>query len=178
MLHCEFVKYSDPRIRFHLQKCGISHFISPLLSSFMCPVCGYVSMLCYAIIVLDSPEQRTGPALCNLTTGLHSSRGFKWQALSLLSESQEPEAVNDQNDHIFYFKLISPSHSPCLLSFHPHWYLRMWLNKQVPQQKLIHQKASWNGKELKDMPDMYLVNLLPFVPYKVDVPCFCTTVLQ
>lgn len=96
MLHCEFVRCPDSCIRLHLQKCDISHFTSPLLFSCIHRVC-YVSMLCFANVVvpfvLNSPEQRTAPVLRTLTTGLHSSRGLESQALSLLSESQEPRVI-------------------------------------------------------------------------------------
>lgn len=46
LLHCEFVSQSDPCVRFHLQKCDISHL--PLVSLLYV----YVFMLCDANVVL------------------------------------------------------------------------------------------------------------------------------
>lgn len=65
------------------------------------------------VVHLDSAEKKTVPLLSNLTTSLHSSRGLRSQALSLLCrESKARAGLWPLLWHIF----SSPSHFPCLLS--------------------------------------------------------------
>lgn len=93
-----------PKVSLHLQNCDISHSLPPR-SLYICPirVCFHVvkCLCCLALCFWLTFEQRTVPLLCNITTGLHSSRRLMSQALILLIESQEPEVVSDQFNYMF-----------------------------------------------------------------------------
>lgn len=86
-----------------------------LTQNLLFPYC-VMPMLSCLLFWLPS-EQRTFPILCNLTIGLHSSRGLVSQDLSLLSESKEKELVSDRFYYIFYSNRFAAVNQSITLSF-------------------------------------------------------------
>lgn len=93
-------------------------------------------MLCFAndvvASVLDSPKQMTVPVLCNLTTGLLSSRGLETQALILQSISGDQSGLSPKKivyvliDFISFLCFLSPV-STMFNVFPPTWSFRTLL---------------------------------------------------
>ena len=141
MSYCEFVTYKNVTI---------SHFIFPLLSSlyapcvcpFSCCVMPILSWLLFLIHTWVEGSLHSG----NHTTWLHSSGKPVSQALSLLSEYQEPEVVSHRYDYVFYTnRKILQSIKLFLSSFHHlHWFGEMLLYKKILLQKSLFAISHFN----------------------------------